>query len=46
MLICLECYLKLEPEQRDNPFSPWQRAPKVGDECPICRRWTQCAELE
>jgi hypothetical protein len=46
MLICLECFLDEEPEQRDLPFSEWQLAPKLYDECSICRRRTLCAELE
>lgn len=44
MLICLDCYLKEEPEQKDEPFSPWQLTPKVYAQCEICQRSTLCAE--
>ena len=45
MLICLDCYLRTEPEQKDEPFSLWELADKVYGQCDTCQRSTLCAEL-
>ena len=45
MLICHKCWLQDTPEEADEPFSEWEQAPKLYDQCDICQRSTLCAEL-
>jgi RNase P subunit RPR2 len=45
MLICKDCYDKLEPEQKQEHFSTWNTAEHVYEQCEVCQRSARCAEL-